>query len=124
MAIRRSQLQSQPMRDTRLKVAAALMFAVFSLLGAGHALAAPAATTSVRYACQPKQSLVVMRSHDTATVRFNDRSYELRRKASSIGEKYIAKDAALIIDGKSAYFVADDRLQLGTCVEAMRLAAD
>ena len=75
------------------------------------------------YTCEPRQNLVVARSGDTATVHFIDRTYELRRKASSIGEKFIAKDAALIIDNKSAVFVAEDRLQLGTCVEAMHLAA-
>lgn len=109
------------MKDMRLKVAAALMFTVFSTLGAGHAFAAPPMTSSLRYICEPRQNLVVTRSNDTATVRFIDRSYELHRKASSIGEKYIANNAALIIDGKSAFFVAEDRLQLGKCVEAMRL---
>ena len=91
--------------------------------GVGHATAATAAGSTIRYACQPAQNLVVTRSGKTATVQFIDRTYDLRRKASSIGEKYIAKDAALIIDGKSAFFVAEDRLQLGTCVEAMHLAA-
>lgn len=111
------------MTDMRLKVAAALLLAVLSTLGVGHATAASAAGSAIRYACQPAQNLVVTRSADGATVLFVDRTYELRRKASSIGEKYISKSAALIIDGKSAIFVTEDRWQLGTCVEAMRLTA-
>jgi len=111
------------MKHSKLKVAAALLVAVFSTLGVGHAAAATPADSRVRYACQPAQNLFVSRSADTATVQFVDRTYKLRRKASSIGEKYISNNAALIIDGRSAVFVAEDRLQLGACVEAMHLAA-
>jgi hypothetical protein len=123
MALSTTELQTVRMKETRLKVATALLLAVLSTLGVGHAAAATAAHSMVRYACRPAQNLVVTRSRHTATVQFIDRTYELRRKASSLGEKYIAKDAALIIDGKFAVFVADDRLQLGTCVEAMQVAA-
>jgi hypothetical protein len=113
------------MKDMRIKAAAALMFAVLSTLGMGDAASAatPAPGSTMRYACEPAQNLVVTRSGDTATVQFIDRSYTLRRKASSIGQKYISESAALIIDGKSAVFVAEDRLQLGTCIEAIRLAS-
>lgn len=110
------------MIDTRLEVAAALMFAVLSTLGVGQAAVATAAQSMVQYACQPAQNLVVTRSADSATVQFIDRTYELRRRASSLGQNYIAKDGALVIDGKAAVFVAEDRLQLGKCVEAMHLA--
>ena len=111
------------MMDSRITVGAALLFGVLSTLGIGRAAVAHAATIEVRYACQPSQNLVVTRSGDSATVQFIDRTYQLRRKASSIGEKYVSGTAALIIDGKSAVFVADDRLQLGTCVEALHVAA-
>ncbi|HEU4696412.1 MAG TPA: hypothetical protein VFR92_05570 [Sphingomicrobium sp.] len=99
----------------RLKVAAGLLFGVLSVLGAAHA-AAP--TKEVRYICEPGQRLIVQRSAQTAAVQFIDKSYLLHRKASSIGEKYVSANAALIIDGPSAVFVAEDRLQLGTCTEA------
>lgn len=114
------------MKDTRIKIAAALLFAVLSTLGAGHAAAAAAAPfgSAKRYICTPAQNFVVTRSKAAASVQFTNRRYELRRKASSIGEKYISGEAALIIDGKSAFFVAEDRFQLGTCVETMSLAAN
>ena len=56
-------------------------------------------------------------------LQFIDRNYRLRRKSSSLGEKYISKSAALIMDGKSAVFVAEDRLQLGRCIDAIPLAS-
>jgi hypothetical protein len=40
----------------------------------------------------------------------------------ALGEKYGSPTAALIIDGSSAVFVADDRLQLGACVKALETA--
>jgi membrane-bound inhibitor of C-type lysozyme len=89
------------------------------LLGAAQAHAAP---LTERYACDARQSLVVVRSPASATVRFIDRTYELQRKRSSLGEKYGSPTAALIIDGSSAVFVADDRLQLGACVKALETA--
>lgn len=109
------------MRKVRTRVAAALLSAVLSVLtGAqAHATSKP----SISYQCTPRQRLVVSRTPETAVVQFIDRSYELRRKPSSIGVKYISPTAALIIDGSSAVFVAQDRLQLGSCVEASRLVA-
>jgi hypothetical protein len=105
------------MADMRTKVGTVLMIAVLSALGATHALAATG-TTGVRYVCDSAAELVVMRNATVASVRFIGRTYELRRKASSIGVKYISTNAALIIDGKSAVFVADDQLSLGTCSRA------
>jgi hypothetical protein len=60
---------------------------------------------------------------DSASVEFIDRTYRLQRKASDLGVQYIAPKAALIIDGPEAVFVADDRLQLGRCVESSSLAS-
>ena len=102
--------------DMRFKAAGGLMTIVLSLLGAAQAHAAT--PTEMRYQCAPRQKLVVSRTDETAVVRFVDRTYELRRKRSSIGVKYTSARAALIIDGPSAVFVAEDRLQLGTCLEA------
>lgn len=110
--------------DTRIRVAAALLFGVLSTLGATKVAAAARAPAMIetRYQCDPLQKLVVIRTGREASVQFIDRSYELRRKRSSIGEKYISATAALIIDGASAVFVADDRLQLGQCLEASTTA--
>jgi hypothetical protein len=110
------------MNDMRLKVAGALMAVVLSLLGGGRATATPPQTSSqVRYACTPAQNFVVERSAGRAIVQFTNRSYDLKRKRSSIGKKYASETATLIVDGISAVFVAEDRLQLGTCVEALAL---
>ena len=103
--------------DMRVKVAVGLLLGSLCLLG--RAQAAPdAPVTQVRYACDEGQRLVVRESGQSAIVEFIDRTYELQRKRSSIGRKYIAPTAALIIDGTSAVFVAPDRLQLGRCVAA------
>lgn len=104
----------------RVRVAAVLLLGVLATLGAVQAQAAPA--IQKRYQCEERQKLVIIRSPSNARVEFIDRAYELHRKASSIGQKYTSRDAALIIDGTSAVFVAQDRLQLGTCVEASETA--
>lgn len=110
------------MFDTRIKIAAGLLFAILSLLGTAQAAHATAAT-EIRYACDDGQRLVVRQSGDLAFVQFIDRSYELRRRHSDIGEKYESANEALIIDGRAAVFVAADRLQLGQCLEASRTAS-
>lgn len=110
------------MADRRLTIAAGMLIGVVSLLSAAQAAhAAPAA--EIRYACDSGQRLVVRQAGDRAFVQFIDRSYELRRSRSSIGEKYESANEALIIDGRAAVFVAADRLQLGQCVEASRTAS-
>lgn len=107
--------------DLRLKIAAGLMIAVVSVLGEAQAQSAP--THVVRYACDGRQTLVVERDQATAHVRFVDRTYELKRKKSGIGVKYVSPTTALIIDGPTAVFVAEDRLQLGACSEASSIAS-
>lgn len=110
------------MIERRVKVAAGVLIGVVSVIGSAHASAAvPAMET--HYQCDSRQRLVVWRTDDSATVEFIDRTYELRRKPSEIGVKYIAPKAALIIDGNSAVFVAQDRLQLGRCIEASSIAS-
>ena len=84
---------------------------------------ATAAPKAVRYACPTSEDLAVQRDHSTARVKFAGRTYELQRQRSSIGDKYISSKAALIIDGRSATFVADDLLDLGTCLKTVPLAA-
>ena len=101
----------------RVRIAAGLMLGVLSLLGAAQAHAA-----TVRYACDARQNLTVERDGDAANVRFLRRTYKLERKASSIGLKYVAATAALIIDGRSAVFVAEDRLQFPACTEVATAA--
>lgn len=108
-------------KDMRLKIAAALLATVVSVLGAAQAHAAPVDAT--RYVCDRRQQLVVIRSATEAQVRFIDRTYDLRRRPSGLGIKYASATATLILDGPSAVFVAEDRLQLGACVEPFDTAA-
>ena len=82
-----------------------------------------AAAKPVRYACPASEDLAVQRDHSTARVEFGGRTYELQRQRSSLGDKYISSRAALIIDGRSATFVADDLFDLGTCFKTVPLAA-
>jgi hypothetical protein len=110
------------MINGRMKIAVGLLTGVLSILATAEAAHA-APTTELRYSCDRAQRLVVRQSGDTATVQFIDRSYLLKRARSSIGDKFLGPTAALIIDGKSAVFVAEDRLQLGQCLEATRVAS-
>lgn len=104
------------------KSAAKLLFGAVLLAGIAASAAAAEPATETRYQCDAAQHLVVRRAGDTASVEFIDRTYTLKRKASDLGVKYLAPKAALIIDGPEAVFVADDRLQLGRCVEAKTIA--
>lgn len=108
-------------KDLRIRLAAGLLLGVVSVVASGQAQAAN--RTEVRYACDGRQSLIIQRDKSTALVRFVNGSYKLRRKASSIGEKYVSSTAALIIDGRSAVFVSEDRLQFGNCTEAVSMAS-
>jgi hypothetical protein len=92
-----------------------------TLAGFGAAQAHPAPNT-IRYACATRQELTVQRDGSSARVGLAGRNYDLQRRRSSLGDEYISSNAALIIDGSSAIFVADDRLDLGTCVKATSVA--
>jgi len=109
------------MIEMRVKLAVGLLVGVSSVLGSAHASAATP-TKTTHYLCDSHKHLVVRRTADNASVEFIDRTYQLQRKASDLGVQYIAPKAALIIDGPEAVFVADDRLQLGRCVEARSFA--
>ena len=106
--------------DLRIRVAAGLLAAVLGSLGAAHAAATPDAP--VRYTCPDSLEFVVSRTPQSATVVFGARSYLLDRSRSSIGEKYLSADAALLVDGPSAVFVAEDRHGAGACMAAARVA--
>ena len=110
-------MKAEMIDDSRIRVAGALMIGVLSVLAAAQAHAT--APETVRYACEDRQTLSVQRDARSARVIFPDRSYALERKPSGIGVKYASSSAALIIDGSSAVFVADDRWQLGACTEAV-----
>lgn len=110
------------MTGIHIKAAVGLIIGAVSFIGSAQA-ASSAPATQTRYQCDSRQRLVVWRTADSAKVEFIDRTYELRRKPSDIGIKYIAPEAALMIDGNSAFFVAQDRLQLGRCVEASSIAS-
>jgi len=106
----------------RLNIAVLIVAAAATLLGPVESAAAAPAAKATHYLCDSHQHLVVRRTADSASVEFIDRTYQLQRKASDLGIQYIAPKAALIIDGPEAVFVADDRLQLGRCLEASSLA--
>jgi len=67
--------------------------------------------------------MIVERSGDTAHVTLAGRTYPLKWKQSSIGDKFISPTAALIIDGGSAIFVSEDQLSLGPCTKTLPIAA-
>lgn len=108
------------MAAARISVAG-IVTAFLVMAGASSAHAAPDA---VHYACSASQDLTVQQSRSEARVSFAGQSYDLKRKHSGIGQKYIAPHAALIIDGDSAVFVAEDHPFLGTCVRAVPVASN
>ena len=103
-----------------IKTAKFLVAAVLVGTVAGQA---HAAANVVRYACAASQELTVQRDNSTAHVNLAGRTYDLRRKRSSVGDKYLSSNAALIIDGTSAIFVAANQLELGACIETVPLAS-
>lgn len=58
-----------------------------------------------------------------AHVRIAGQSFDLQRERSSIGDKYLSREAALIIDGASAVFIAPGFLNLGTCVTGLPMSS-
>jgi len=104
-------------RPILAKSVVAIAFFTFAISQA-HGLPAP-----VRYACPASENLTVKRNLAAARVTLAGRTYDLQRKQSSIGEKYLSASAALIIDGTSAVFVANDHLDLGTCVRSVPVAS-
>ena len=87
--------------------------------------AAPAGATPnpVRYACPASGHFTVKRNSTIAYVRLAGSLYALHRERSGIGDKYLSRNAALIIDGASAVFVAPGYLNLGNCVTGLPMAS-
>jgi len=103
------------------KLAGTLTASVTAAVALTQAHGAPA---PVRYACAASEQLSVQRNGASAHVTYAGRRYDLERKRSSIGDKYVSPKAALIIDGNSAVFVAEDVVGLGTCTRAVPLASN
>lgn len=84
---------------------------------------ASAAQGPVRYSCPASEDLSIERNRSTAHVNFAGQTYDLQRQRSSIGDKYVSQKAALIIDGRSAIFVAENLIDLGTCTKTIPIAS-
>ena len=92
---------------------------VLLLLSAGCATTAAATVAAdLLYRCEGGEAFTVRDSGSAAVVRFTDGDYVLQRKRSSLGRRYASPQAALIIDGETAVFVAEDRLDLDRCRKA------
>lgn len=104
-----------------IRIGALLIFAARAALGSAEPNAPP--PSAMQYTCSGRQNLVIERDRVSARVTFANRSYVLQRKRSSVGEKYLSPGAALIIDGRSAVFVADDGTELGNCTETLPVAS-
>ena len=99
----------------------AQLVAVTALAATVHAQ--PSSKAS-QYTCAAEVGdMRVERSGTTAHVTLAGRTYALKWKQSSIGDKFISPTAALIIDGDSAIFVSEDQLNLGPCTKAVPIAA-
>ena len=94
--------------------------ALIAVLGVAQAEAAPIAA---RYACSSSEDLTVQRNASSAHVSFQGRTYDLPRRASSLGIQYISAEAALIIDGPSAVFVGEDKVDARTCMRTVPVAS-
>ena len=90
-----------------------LYFVVMALIGC--APVHPAEPGTAQYRCADNRLMAVARNSDGAVVTVGDRSYQLKPKRSSLGERYVSSRASLIIDGTFAAFVAEDLLDLEDC---------
>jgi hypothetical protein len=91
------------------------------LLGLGLIACAPvqsAEPETQSFQCEGGRGLHVTQTGKKATVQVGERRYELKAKASSLGDRYVSAHASLIIDGTFAAFVADDLLDLEDCRSA------
>jgi hypothetical protein len=60
----------------------------------------------------------VTRDANIASVRFDQKQYNLSRRPSSLGIKYSSAEATLIIDREFAAFVTETVVDLTRCSEA------
>lgn len=98
-------------------------FVLSAFLAGFGAAGANAASGPVSYACTPGDALTIAHDRMAARVSYDGKTYDLRRKRSTIGLTYLSQRAALVIDGNSAIFVADDHYDLGTCTKGVPLAS-
>lgn len=90
-----------------------LYFAALGLMGC--APVHPAEPEAAQYRCADDRILAVAKNSDGAVATVDERSYQLKPKRSSLGERYVSSRASLIIDGTFAAFVAEDLLGLEDC---------
>jgi hypothetical protein len=82
---------------------------------------APSAARGARivtYKCAGGRTFTVKRDADRATVNYGEQSYDLSRRKSSLGTRYSANGASLIVDDDVAVFVTERVLDLRVCREA------
>ena len=72
----------------------------------------------VTYECAGGRAFTVKRDASRATVEYEEQSYELPRRNSSLGTRYSADGASLIVDGDVAVFVTERVIDLRICREA------
>ena len=68
-----------------------------------------------RYQCAGGRTFDVTRNDEVAIVRLSEQIYNLQANPGGPGERYIDRQAALIIDGDFAFFVTDDETNLSDC---------
>jgi hypothetical protein len=92
-----------------------LCFAVLALavLSSGPVLAKTAA--AIRVQCAGDRHFLLHLDRQRVRVMFDNRQPDLRREPSSLGRKYAATGATLIIDGDSVAFVLQDDLDWRDC---------
>lgn len=100
-----------------------LLFLVAMALTSLTIANADASPAPVHYACSPNEDLLLQRTSASARVSLGGHTYALQRARSSIGDKYLSRNAALIIDGASVIFVTDDNPNRGVCVKTLPLAS-
>lgn len=111
---------ARPIESAGLRIPSIFVSALIASASATQVHAAPA---PVRYACSTSEELTLERTSASAHVTIGGHSYELKRAPSSIGNKYLSTNAALIIDGPSLVFVTDEKPNLGPCIKAVPVAS-
>lgn len=95
-------------------------FILAALCSAHVSAETPRATAT--FQCLGGETIQVQVTPRKASVHYAGKIYTMDRRASSIGIKFIAPGAALILDGAFAAFVADDAPLLRQCRSAQPLA--
>lgn len=108
-------LEDKVLRLRSVRSLLALCFAVPALaaLSSGPVLAKTAA--AIRVQCAGDRQFLLRLDRQRARVMFDNRQRDLRREPSSLGRKYAAEGATLIIDGDFVAFVLRDDLDWRDC---------